>query len=165
MRSALEADMAARQHSSSALALSVTSSPNARVAALFLALAAPTILSLLVFKAQLVLPSLSAISLGIAGMVALLAWATATRSEFRTCHPVGPVRALRRAWLRRWNAERASARGGALYADGRARWPLIHEPSAAASQATALAEIRTTEGLARCQVCSPQTSPRFSRSS
>ena len=73
--------MAARQHSSSALALSVTSSPNARVAALFLALAAPTILSVLVFKAQLVLPSLSAISLGIAGMVALLAWATATRSD------------------------------------------------------------------------------------
>jgi hypothetical protein len=46
-----------------------------------LALAAPALLSPLVFKAELVFPSLSAISLGIAGMVALLAYATASKRD------------------------------------------------------------------------------------
>jgi hypothetical protein len=79
MHERLEADMTVHQHSSPALSL--TPAPSVPFVAMILTLAAPPILSLLMFEAPLVLPSLSVISLGLAGIVALLAWATASKPD------------------------------------------------------------------------------------
>src|SRR5687768_8205232 len=73
--------MTVQQHSRPTPAISLILSPNVPLVAMFLALVAPSILSLLLFKPPLVLPSLSVISLALAGLVGLLAWATASKPD------------------------------------------------------------------------------------
>jgi hypothetical protein len=57
--------------------------PEVALAVLFLAVTAPSIAFLLFIKAPLILPSLSLISLGLAGLVALAAWTTSATNEGR----------------------------------------------------------------------------------
>jgi hypothetical protein len=54
---------------------------NATLAALFLALTFPYVSFLLLIKAPLILPSLSAFALASAALVALVAWAAASRHD------------------------------------------------------------------------------------
>ncbi len=73
--------MTVHQHSGFSHSTSFAAQPHVPPAAIFLALVAPALLSLLLFNAAFVLPSLSIISLAVAGMVALLAWATASKPD------------------------------------------------------------------------------------
>jgi hypothetical protein len=73
--------MTVQQHSSTTPSISFTLPPNVAAIASLLALVAPAILALLLFKTPFVLPSLSVIALALAGVVALLAWATASKRD------------------------------------------------------------------------------------
>ena len=73
--------MIVKQQSRAAPGISLIPPPAIPLAAMFFALITPSILSLLLFETRLVLPALSLISLAIAGLVALLACATASTPD------------------------------------------------------------------------------------
>jgi hypothetical protein len=73
--------MTAQPHSVTRAAISFIPSPPQTVIAMFFALITPPFLSLLLVRPPFVLPSVSVISLVIAGVIALLAWATASKQD------------------------------------------------------------------------------------
>jgi hypothetical protein len=73
--------MTAQPYGGTKPASSFTLSPRQMMIATFLALIMPPILSLILVKPPFVLPSVSVISLAMAGMIALLAWAIASKRD------------------------------------------------------------------------------------
>jgi hypothetical protein len=80
--------MTTQPYSGTKPAIPFIPSPRNTGIAMLLALIAPPILSVFLVKPQFVLPSVSVISLALAGLIALLAWATASK----------PVRARITLW-------------------------------------------------------------------
>ena len=73
--------MTAQSHSGTRPAIALIPSPRHAAIVMCLALIAPPLLSALLFKPPFVLPSMSLISLTLAGVIALPAWARANKQD------------------------------------------------------------------------------------